>query len=154
MLISLAATAALRCASAHFASHHGKTRPCSPARAGSTAAFKGQDVGLERIRSMVPIISPIFLELEEIPDIFHHFGGDTAAFSCAASEDGAGHLQVFSAFCLMVDVNCSMLDAVCSRVEACSSVRADNPVLPALICRAALAISPALIATCAIKSCN
>ena len=54
---------------------------------------------------------------------------------------------VLSAVWRTDDANSSMLEAVSSSVDACSSVRADKSVLPALIWRAALAISTAFLAT-------
>ena len=156
-LISLAA-AALRWASARTsAATTAKPRPCSPARAASTAALSARILVWNAIESMTLMISPILRELELMADIFSTALMATPPPLTAASEAlSASPLAslVFSAFWRMVDVNSSMLDAVCSRVEACSSVRAERSVLPALIWRAALAISPALIATCATRSCN
>src|SRR5450830_832872 len=54
---------------AHFCRHHRKPRPCSPARAASTAAFSARILVWKAMPSMTPMISAILRELSLMPFI-------------------------------------------------------------------------------------
>ena len=122
-LISLAA-AALRCArSRTSAATTANPRPCSPARAASTAALSARMLVWKAISSMVVMISAMrlddwvisFIALTAAPTTAPPFSATSreVAASCAAC-------CALSAFCFTVAATSSRLAAVSSRPEACS----------------------------------
>ncbi|CAJ4955989.1 Uncharacterised protein [Burkholderia pseudomallei] len=137
-LISLAAVdercARLRTSPATTA----KPRPSSPARAASTAAFSARMLVWNAIPSMIVMMSAIFAELWLMSPIVPTTWPTTALPLFAISDALA--CRALSALRRTVPVSSSMLDAVCSSAAACSSVREDRSMLPAAICRAAVAI--------------
>ncbi|CAJ2759683.1 Uncharacterised protein [Burkholderia pseudomallei] len=142
-LISLAAVdercARLRTSPATTA----KPRPSSPARAASTAAFSARMLVWNAIPSMIVMMSAIFAELWLMSPIVPTTWPTTALPLFAISDALAASAlacRALSALRRTVPVSSSMLDAVCSSAAACSSVREDRSMLPAAICRAAVAI--------------
>ncbi|EDT37231.1 hypothetical protein BamMEX5DRAFT_6990 [Burkholderia ambifaria MEX-5] len=120
-----------------------KPRPSSPARAASTAAFSARMLVWNAIPSMIAMMSAIFAELSLISPIVPTTWPTTVLPLFAISDAFAASelaCRALSAFCFTVPVNCSMLDAVSCNADACSSVRDDRSMLPAAICRAAVAI--------------
>mmetsp|Transcript_5840 Transcript_5840/g.22860 ORF Transcript_5840/g.22860 Transcript_5840/m.22860 type:complete len:257 (+) Transcript_5840:1117-1887(+) len=138
-LISLAASALrparLRTSPATTA----KPRPCSPARAASTAAFSARMLVWKAMPSMVPMMSAICFELWLMSPMVAMTPCTTSPPRAATLlADAASWVAVWavSAFWRTVAFISSIDAAVCSRLAACSSVRCDRSVLP-------LAISPA-----------
>ncbi|CSF43380.1 Uncharacterised protein [Shigella sonnei] len=118
-----------------------KPRPCSPARAASTAAFKARILVWKAMPSITLIISAIFCELVEISRIVCTTLSTTLPPRCAVSEAlNARWLawRAFSAFCFTVAVSYSMLAAVSSSEAACCSVREERSLLPVAISLAPL----------------
>ena len=146
-LISLAAVA-LRCA--RFLTSVATTanpRPCSPARAASTAALSARMLVWKAMLSMTPMMSAIFFELSWISPMVTTTRLTTSpprttpSFELLASSLAC---LAFSAFCRTVALSSSMELAVSSRLLACSSVRLDKSLLPAAIsCDAVLIASVA-----------
>ena len=123
-----------------------KPRPCSPARAASTAAFSARMLVWNAIPSMTPMISATRAEDWVMPSIVSTTLRTTRPPSVATSDAFAASwlaCRAFSAFWRTVDVNCSIDAAVCSSDAACCSVRRDRSVLPLEISRAAVSIEPA-----------
>jgi len=145
-LISLAA-AALRCARLRTSlATTAKPRPCSPARAASTAALSARMFVWKAIPSITPMMSAIFLDAADIPFIVATTSPTTAPPLTATSEAPAASwlaCRAFSAFCLTVAVSSSIEEAVSSSELACSSVRCDRSALPWEISREAVSISSA-----------
>ncbi len=143
VLISLAA-AALRCARLRTSlATTAKPRPCSPARAASTAAFSARMLVWNAIPSITPMMSAIFFDDSEIPLIVSTTCLTTAPpFPATSDAPTASALAcfAFSAFCLTVLVSSSIDDAVSSSDDACSSVRCERSWFPAAISLDAVAI--------------
>ncbi|VWC52072.1 hypothetical protein BLA6863_08017 [Burkholderia lata] len=143
VLISFAALA-LRCASERTSpATTAKPRPCSPARAASTAAFSARMLVWNAMPSIVPMMSTTLPELAAMSCIVDTTWPTTSP-PCVAMSDAftASWLacRAFSAFCRTVPVSCSMLDAVSCSDAACSSVRCDRSMLPVAISRAPTSI--------------
>ena len=144
-LISCAACA-LRCASARTSlATTAKPRPCSPARAASTAAFKARMLVWKAMPSMTPMISPMRCELwlmrcmvATTSPIIWPPPSATSLVACAICTAW----RAASALCLTVADSSSIDAAVCSRLLAWASVRADRSRLPAAISRLASARWP------------
>ena len=146
-LISLAALA-LRCARLRTSvATTANPRPCSPARAASTAAFKARMFVWKAMPSITPMMSAIFLLLSLMPFMVSTTS-DTTSPPCTATVEAlmASWLArlALSAFCLTVELSSSIDAAVCCKALACSSVRLDRSVLPAAICELADATPCAL----------
>src|SRR5471030_508615 len=143
-LISLAAAAErwarLRTSEATTA----KPRPCSPARAASTAAFSARMLVWKEMPSITPMMSTIFLD-DALIELIVSTTCATTAPACSATADAeiASWLACLAlpAFCLTVEVSSSIVDAVSSIAPACCSVREDRSRLPAAISPAAVAIA-------------
>ncbi|MNK97431.1 hypothetical protein D3C87_1177640 [compost metagenome] len=138
-LISLAAPA-LRCASARTSpATTAKPRPCSPARAASTAALSARMLVWKAMPSITPMMSTIFCELVLMSLMVCTTPRTTSPprwARSAASRASALARLALSALLPTVEVNSSMLAAVCSSADDCSSVREDRSVFPAAISRA------------------
>ncbi len=135
-LISLAASAErwarLRTSLATTA----KPRPCSPARAASTAALRARMLVWNAMPSMVPMMSAIFLLLEVISSIVETTCATTVPPLLARLDaDWASWFAVWadSAVWRTVLVSCSIELAVCCRLLAASSVRCERSTLPLAI---------------------
>ncbi len=127
-----------------------KPRPCSPARAASTAAFSARMLVWNAMPSMMPMMSAIFAELSLMPCIVSTTRPTTALPFSATSDALAASVLAccaLSAFCLTVEVSSSMLAAVSSSDAACCSVRWLRSVLPVAISFAAPPIAPLLSRT-------
>ncbi|MCY1294077.1 hypothetical protein D9M70_433590 [compost metagenome] len=133
-LISLAAVA-LRCARLRTSpATTAKPRPCSPARAASTAAFSARMLVWKAMPSITPMMSTIFLDASLISSMVCTTRPTTSPPRSAVSDALAASplaWRALSAFWRTVPVSCSMLDAVCSSDAACCSVRCDRSLLPA-----------------------
>src|SRR5476649_1398818 len=127
-----------------------KPRPCSPARAASTAAFKARMLVWKAMPSIRPMMSTIRRD-EPLMSSIVAITSATMAPPLTATSDAAAASALawaeLSAFCLTVDENSSTLAAVCSRLAACASVRPDRSALPAAIWRVATAIVSTLLRT-------
>ena len=136
VLISLAASA-LRCARLRTSlATTAKPRPCSPARAASTAAFSARMLVWKAMPSMVPMMSLILRLLSVICCMLVTTWLTTSpprAAAWAAVPASWLAWRAVSADWLTVAVSCSMLAAVSSRLEAVCSVRADRSWLPLAI---------------------
>ena len=113
-----------------------KPRPCSPARAASTAAFRARMLVWNAMPSITLMMSTIFFDDSLIAPIVPTTCDTTAPpLSATSDADEANWLawRAFSSFCATVDVNCSIDAAVSSSELACSSVRDDRSRLPAAI---------------------
>mmetsp|Transcript_59422 Transcript_59422/g.140427 ORF Transcript_59422/g.140427 Transcript_59422/m.140427 type:complete len:247 (+) Transcript_59422:848-1588(+) len=138
-LISLAASALRPASERTSPATTAKPRPCSPARAASTAAFKARMLVWKAMPSMVPMMSAICFELWLMSPMVAMTPCTTSPPRAATLlADAASWVAVWavSAFWRTVAFISSIDAAVCSRLAACSSVRCDRSVLP-------LAISPA-----------
>src|SRR5260221_3948106 len=114
-----------------------KPRPCSPARAASTAAFNARMLVWKAIESITPMMSPILRELCWMLSIIVTTWSTASPprLATAAAEVATSLAwPAFCAFWFTVAVISSMEAAVSSRLEACSSVREERSVLPAAIC--------------------
>ena len=135
-LISLAASA-LRCASERTSpATTAKPRPCSPARAASTAAFSARMLVWKAIPSITPMMSAMRRELSLISPIVVTTCPITEPPRCAVSAaELASWLAVSaaSAVCRTVPVSCVSEAAACCRLDAVCSVRADRSMLPLAI---------------------
>ncbi|PMQ11810.1 hypothetical protein JaAD80_23150 [Janthinobacterium sp. AD80] len=148
-LISRAA-AAERCAKLRTSvATTAKPRPCSPARAASTAAFRARIFVWKAMPSMTPMMSTIFVDAVSMAPMV-----STTSLTMlpprSATPDAATAIwlawRALSAFCFTVLVSSSIDDAVSSSELACCSVRADRSWLPAAISPDAVAI--ALVPVC------
>src|SRR6185312_10161374 len=113
-----------------------KPRPCSPARAASTAALSARMLVWKAIESITPMMSAMRRELSWMPSmVFTTWSTASpprwATFAAPAASSLA--VAALCAFWLTVAVISSMEAAVSSRFEACSSVREDRSLLPAAI---------------------
>ena len=133
ILISFAA-AALRCARLRTSdATTAKPRPCSPARAASTAALSARIFVWKAMPSITEIISTILREEPLISSMVLTTCPTTSPACTATLEaDVASSLAccALEAFCLTVEANSSIEDAVSSSELACCSVRADKSRLP------------------------
>ncbi len=113
-----------------------KPRPCSPARAASTAAFSARILVWKAMPSITPMMSTIFFA-ESLIDPMVSITCDTTMPPCCAMEDASSASalawRALSEFCLTADVSCSIEAAVSSSELACCSVREDKSRLPATI---------------------
>ncbi len=127
-----------------------KPRPCSPARAASTAAFSARMSVWNAMPSMTLMMSAIFLELSLMPFIVLTTWPTTAPpWMATVDAPSASWLAclALSAFCLTVAPSCSIDAAVSSRALACCSVRWLRSWLPWAISALALATLSALLRT-------
>ncbi len=135
-LISLAACA-LRLANVRTSpATTANPRPCSPARAASTAAFSARILVWKAIPSITLVMSTIFSELSAISFMVLTTLSTTRPPLRAVSDAVFARpvaCRALSVFCRTVAVNCSMLAAVSSSAEACCSVREERSLLPAEI---------------------
>ena len=135
-LISLAASA-LRWASARTSpATTAKPRPCSPARAASTAAFSARMLVWKAMESITPMMSAILWLESVMCCMLATTWPTTSPPRCAAwAAWPASRLawRAVSADCVTVAVSSSMLAAVSSRLAAVCSVRADRSWLPVAI---------------------
>jgi hypothetical protein len=135
-LISFAAVE-LRCARARTSeATTAKPRPCSPARAASTAAFSASRLVWKAIPSMTPTISAIFFDASWIPPMVSTtrptICPPLSAFSAALLAMLLADLAL-SAVCFTILVISSTLATTSSSEEACSSLRWERSVLPLAI---------------------
>ncbi len=116
-----------------------KPRPCSPARAASTAAFSARMLVWKAMPSMTEMISAMRRELASMALMVVTTWPTTSppwlATPCAPMASWLAW-RACSAFWRTVEVSSSIEAAVSSRLAACCSVRRDRSLLP-------LAISPA-----------
>ena len=127
-----------------------KPRPCSPARAASTAAFSARMLVWKAMPSMMPVMSAILLERSLMSCMVDTTWLTTVLPFCATSDALAASAVAccaLSAFCFTVEVSSSMLAAVSCSDDACASVRWLRSALPAAICLAAPATLPLLSRT-------
>ncbi len=136
VLISLAA-AAERCASERTSlATTANPRPCSPARAASTAAFSARMFVWKAMPSITPMMSPIFLDDAAMSFIVSTTRPTAMPPRPAAAEASVASwlaVPAVSAFERTLPVSCSIAAAVCCRLLACSSVRWLRSVLPVAI---------------------
>ncbi len=149
--ISLAA-AALRCASVRTSlATTAKPRPCSPARAASTAAFSARMLVWKAMESMTPTMSAICLLLSLMPFMVSTTRATTSPPRWATCDAPAARLLAcwaLLALCCSVLVNCSMAAAVSCRLLEVCSVRTDRSWLPVAISALAMAMLSVLWRTC------
>ncbi len=135
-LISRAACA-LRCARLRTSeATTAKPRPCSPARAASTAALSASRLVWKAMPSITPTMSAILRELALISSIVDTTRATASLPRVAASDAPPASCVAalaVAALCLTVAVSCSMEAAVCCRLLACSSVRWLRSALPVAI---------------------
>ena len=127
-----------------------KPRPCSPARAASTAAFSARMLVWKAMPSITLMISTILWEERVIDPIVSTTCFTTSEpFSATADASRASWLapSALAAFCFTVLVSCSIEAAVSTIELACSSVRADKSRLPLAIWREAEVIARLLSPT-------
>ena len=141
-MISFAAVA-LRCARFRTsAATTANPRPCSPARAASTAAFSASRFVWNAISSIVVMMSAIFFDDWLISSIAPTACATTCPpFSATSRDPIASWLacRALSAFCFTVAVISSSDAAVSSRLDACSCAPDDSCSDAAESCREALA---------------
>ena len=110
-----------------------KPRPCSPARAASTAAFSARMLVWKAMPSITPMMSAILLLLSWMPFMVSTTWLTTSP-PCTATVDAlcASWLacRALSAFWRTVELSCSMDAAVSCSALACCSVRALRSLLP------------------------
>ncbi len=140
--ISFAALA-LRCASARTSpATTAKPRPCSPARAASTAAFNARILVWKEIPLITLMISLIFFELSVMDPIVLTTSQTILPPERACSAATTASLlasRAFSALRFTVEVSSSILAAVSTTAAACSSVREARSIFPTEISEEALA---------------
>ena len=146
-LISFAA-AALRCASVRTSpATTAKPRPCSPARAASTAALSAKILVWKAMPSITLMMSTIFLE-----DSLMEAMVTTTLFTTSPPFIATSRAPIpnwlaclaFSALCFTVEDSSSIEEAVSSRLAACSSVRCERSLLPVAISLAAMVMESTL----------
>ncbi len=117
-----------------------KPRPCSPARAASTAAFSARMLVWKAMPSMTEMISAIFFDEASMADMVVTTWPTTSppceATPCAPMASWLAW-RACSAFWRTVEVSSSIEAAVSSRLAACCSVRRDRSLLPEAISPAA-----------------
>ena len=132
-LISLAATAE-RCARLRTSlATTAKPRPCSPARAASTAAFSARMLVWKAMPSMVPMMSAMRLDAWLISSMVRTTSATiTPPRSATPLADSASALasRADSAPCCTLWVSWCMAPAVCCRLLAVCSVRLLRSWLP------------------------
>ena len=150
-LISLAA-AADRCARLRTSvATTAKPRPCSPARAASTAAFNARMLVWNAMPSITAMMSTILRDDWLIEPMVCTTCDTTAPPFCATADAlSASSLAslALAEFCFTVLVSSSIEAAVSSSDAACCSVRADRSTLPAAICCDAVAMVSVPVRTC------
>ncbi len=151
LLISLAA-AALRCASERTSvATTAKPRPCSPARAASTAAFKARMLVWKAMPSITPMMSAIWRDEPLISSIVVTTRATTAppriATSAAVAASSLAVRALCTEFCTVPFI-CSIDAAVCCRLDAASSVRDDRSMLPSAISAEAMPMLSVEVRTC------
>ncbi|OFA03115.1 hypothetical protein DUPY_19540 [Duganella phyllosphaerae] len=127
-----------------------KPRPCSPARAASTAAFSARILVWKAMPSIRPMMSTILRDevlISSMVAITSATISPPCTATCEALTASSLACAELSAFCLTVAENCSTDDAVSSRLAACASVRPDRSALPAAIWRVATAMVSTLTRT-------
>ena len=135
-LISCAACA-LRCASVRTSpATTAKPRPCSPARAASTAAFSARMLVWKAMPSMVPMMSLMRADELRMPSIVSTTVPITrppslavAALSRASFDTSSVWAEVF----FTVTEICSIAAADCCRLSADCSLRLDRSCMPSAI---------------------
>ncbi len=149
-LISPAAVA-LRCARLRTSpATTAKPRPCSPARAASTAAFSARMLVWNAMPSIMPMMSTTCCALRCTPSIVCTTRSTVpppCRAASAALRTVASASTAASAFCRTVALSCSMLAAVRSRLLAWLAVRADRSALPVAISPVLATIASALART-------
>ena len=149
-LISLAASALRPARLRTSLATTAKPRPCSPARAASTAAFRARMLVWKAMPSITLMMSAILWLLSSMPFIVLTTSATTSPPWVATVEAlRASWLawRALSAFCFTVEPSCSIDAAVCCSALACSSVRPDRSWLPAAISVLAEATPCALLRT-------
>ena len=143
-LISLAASAERPARLRTSVATTAKPRPCSPARAASTAAFSARILVWKAMPSITPMMSAIFLDDALIPFMVSTTF-ETISPPLPATLDAlwASTLawRVFSAFCFTVELSSSMEAAVSSSALAWCSVRWLRSLFPCEISALAVATS-------------
>ncbi|MCW0414603.1 hypothetical protein NB689_000357 [Xanthomonas sacchari] len=143
-LISLAALAERWASVRTSLATTAKPRPCSPARAASTAALSARMLVWKAMPSITPMMSPMRRDEDAMPSIVLTTWPTTLPpCTATAAAPAARRLAccAYSAFCLTVEVSSSIDAAVSSRLAACCSVRRDRSSLPAAISAAAASIA-------------
>ena len=158
VLISLAA-AAERCARLRTSeATTAKPRPCSPARAASTAAFSARMLVWKAMPSITPMMSTILRDDALIEPMVSTTCADHAAALAPPlpRPTTASWLawRALSAFCLTVEVSSSIEAAVSSSELACCSVRDDRSRLPVAICALAVDTFATTPCTCCSDACR
>ncbi|CCJ75175.1 FIG00453152: hypothetical protein [Cronobacter muytjensii 530] len=142
------AACALRCERLRTsAATTAKPRPCSPARAASTAAFSARILVWKEILFITSVMSAILRELAEISCMVCTTSRTTPPPRPAVCEAVAAiwlAWRALSALFFTVAVSCSMLAAVCTTALDCCSVRAASALLPDAISPAVWVIRPTL----------
>ncbi len=141
-LISLAAAAERLASERTSEATTAKPRPCSPARAASTAAFSARMLVWKAMPSMVPMMSPILREASLMPFIVSTTWPTTAPPLTATAEASVAIClasRALSELCLTVESSSSIDEAVSSSALAWLSVRADRSWLPWAISALAVA---------------
>ncbi len=150
-LISRAAVA-LRCARARTSpATTAKPRPCSPARAASTAAFRARMLVWKAMPSITPMISAMRRLLWWMSSMVDTTWVTTSPPRCATLRALAASplaCCALPALCCRVLVNCSMAAAVSCRLLEVCSVRTDRSWLPVAISALAMAMLSVLRRTC------
>jgi hypothetical protein len=153
-LISLAASALrwarLRTSEATTA----KPRPCSPARAASTAAFSARMLVWKAMPSITPMMSAILRELSLMPFMVSTTSATTSPPWVATLEALSASWLAARAVGVLAHGAAQLLHrgAVCSRAEAWCSVRADRSWLPWAISALAVATPSAFCRTSATRA--
>ena len=123
-----------------------KPRPCSPARAASTAAFKASRLVWKAMPSMTAVISAMFLAKPLMARIVSTTSDTTLPprpATCVACLASSFASWAWALFCLTAAVSCSTDEAVSSRAPAWCSVRRDKSPLPDAMSFDATSIAPA-----------
>jgi hypothetical protein len=138
---------------AHFGRHDGKPRPCSPARAASTAAFRARILVWKAMPSITPMMSTIFLTRRRdrahgVDHLRHHRAAARGHFRGLGRQLRwpGGRCRRFAGRYRSVRASSS---EVWPRELACCSVREDRSRLPLAISLDAAAIASVLLRTSA-----
>ena len=146
------AAAAERCARCRTSlATTAKPRPCSPARAASTAAFSARMLVWNAMLSITPTMPTMRVELSEIASIVRTTSRTTSPPRDAMSDARVASALAscaLSAFWRTVAVSCSMLAAACCSDAACWPARIDRSRLPPAIARASCMIASVPCRTC------
>ncbi len=165
VLISLAACE-LRCASERTSpATTAKPRPCSPARAASTAAFSARILVWNAMPSITPVMSDTLTAAcctSPMVCTAAWIAWPPSSATCLACTEERSAARADASDCPTVAVICSIDAAVCCRLAAADSVRRDRSALPAAIslaapCTASLAsricrITPTSLSAKALKA--